>query len=196
MTQQVQGRQMGWVNKPATEYVRSVRRIAVRCRKQDGQWGIGVLIWTLTEAQMVSLTRQEAAGPTIRRRCCGLGSGFMMSVAVGVETSFKGDKQGLGIGKRSKKRFEAQQMVMLLGSLAHNVVVWSRAWLAASASPLRQVWDAAHDPRCVSCQWVSRHGCEGSAGCSDCAQPGCSFGLLPWLIPCTVCWLLLRLLLS
>jgi hypothetical protein len=29
-----------------------------------------------------------------------------------VETSFKGDKQSLGIGKRSKKRFEAQQMVM------------------------------------------------------------------------------------
>jgi hypothetical protein len=43
----------------------------------------------------------------------------------GVETSFKGDKQGLGIGKRNKKRFEIQQMVMLLGSLAHNVVVWS-----------------------------------------------------------------------
>ena len=55
-----------------------------------------------------------------------------------METSFKGDKQGLGINKRSKKRFEAQQMVMLLGSLAHNVVVWSRAWLAASPSPLRQ----------------------------------------------------------
>jgi hypothetical protein len=53
-----------------------------------------------------------------------------------VETSFKGDKQGLGIGKRSKKRFEAQQMVMLLGSLAHNVVVWSRGFLATSASSL------------------------------------------------------------
>lgn len=49
----------------------------------------------------------------------------------GVETSFKGDKQGLGSTKRSKKRFEAQQMVMLLGSLAHNVGVWARHWLAA-----------------------------------------------------------------
>jgi hypothetical protein len=55
-----------------------------------------------------------------------------------VETSFKGDKQGLGISKRSKKRFEAQQIVMLLGSLARHVVVWFRAWLAASPSPLRQ----------------------------------------------------------
>lgn len=58
---QVQGRQMGWVSKPATEYIRPVRRLAVRCRKQNGQWGIGVLICTLTDAQIVSLTRQEAA---------------------------------------------------------------------------------------------------------------------------------------
>jgi hypothetical protein len=33
------------------------------------------------------------------------------------------NKQGIGINKRSKKRFAAQQMVMLLGSLAHNLIV-------------------------------------------------------------------------
>ena len=32
-----------------------------------------------------------------------------------------------------KKRFAAQQMVMLLGSLAHNIIVWSRRWLTAEA---------------------------------------------------------------
>lgn len=68
----------------------------------------------------------------------------------GVETSFKGDKQGLGIGKRSKKRFEAQQMVMLLGTLAHNVVVWAHNWLGESVSqlqhygPMRMVRDVFH----------------------------------------------------
>jgi hypothetical protein len=31
----------------------------------------------------------------------------------GVETAIKDDKQGLGITKRNKKRFEAQQMIML-----------------------------------------------------------------------------------
>ena len=134
---QVQGRQVGWVSTPASEYVRSVRRIAVRCRKQDGQWGIGVLISTLTDTQVLSLIGQETSP---------LSDSALLLACVylydqrggGVETSFKGDKQGLGIGKRSKKRFEAQQMVMLLGSLAHNVVVWSRAWLAASPSSLRQ----------------------------------------------------------
>ena len=34
-------------------------------------------------------------------------------------------ERGLGLGKRSKKRFAAQQMVMLLGALAHNVIVWA-----------------------------------------------------------------------
>ena len=55
----------------------------------------------------------------------------------GVETSFKGDHQGLGSTKRSKKRFEAQQMVMSLGSSAHNVVIWARQWLTRAAESTR-----------------------------------------------------------
>jgi len=46
----------------------------------------------------------------------------------------------MGSTTRSKKHFAAQQVVMLLGSLAHNVVVWARRWLAAppaSCSKLR-----------------------------------------------------------
>jgi hypothetical protein len=41
----------------------------------------------------------------------------------GVEMAIKGDKQALGLTKPSKKRFEAQQMVVLLGSLVHKVIV-------------------------------------------------------------------------
>jgi len=35
-----------------------------------------------------------------------------------------------GLTKRTKKRCAAQQMVLALGALAHNVLVWARAWLA------------------------------------------------------------------
>ncbi len=104
---QVEGRQVGWVTKPAPEYVRPVRRIAVRCRKQDEQWGIGVLISTLTAAQVLSLIGQETSqlhDPVVLLACVYLYD----QRGGGVETSFKGDKQGLGIGKRRKKRFEAQ----------------------------------------------------------------------------------------
>ncbi len=136
--QEVEGRQIGWVTEPATEYVRPVRRLAVRCRKQNGQWAVGVLISTLTEVQVLSLTEQQALQFHASEAFLLASVSLYDQRGGGVETSFKGDKQGLGIGKRSKKRFEAQQMVMLLGSLAHNVVVWSRSWLATSPSKLQQ----------------------------------------------------------
>jgi len=41
----------------------------------------------------------------------------------GIETSLKGDKQGLGLTKRTKKRFDAQRMLLPLGTLAYNVLV-------------------------------------------------------------------------
>ena len=55
---------------------------------------------------------------------------LLRSTRGGIETSFKGDKQGLGLTTRNKKRFEAQHMLVLPGSLAHNVVVWARRWLS------------------------------------------------------------------
>ena len=66
----------------------------------------------------------------------------------GIETSLKGDKQGLGLTKRNKKRFEAQHLLTLLGSLAHNVVVWARRWLSSQKIQhygiLRMVRDVFH----------------------------------------------------
>jgi hypothetical protein len=56
----------------------------------------------------------------------------MTSAGGGIETSFGEDKGGLGITKRNKKRFEAQRLLMLLGTLAHNLLTWSRRWLCRS----------------------------------------------------------------
>ena len=56
----------------------------------------------------------------------------------------------MGITKRSKKRFEGQQMVVLLGGLAHNVLMWARRWLSsddpklARYGVLRLVRDVLH----------------------------------------------------
>jgi hypothetical protein len=144
------GRQIGWVEEPAPEYVRDVVRIAVRKRKPHGQWGIAVLISSLLPAEVWDLTgadTQRGFDPV------GVLLGHVRLYdqrGGGVETSFKGDKQGLGIEKRSKKRSEAQQMVMLLSSLAHNVVIWAKLWLAGPVSalqpygPLRMVRDVFH----------------------------------------------------
>jgi hypothetical protein len=141
-------RQFGWVTEAADAYVRPVKRIAVRCRQHDGEFAYGVLISALSAQHVLGLTS---------RPLCLLDDPAAVLLAYvtfydqrggGVETSFKGDKQGLGMSKRSKKRFEAQQMLMLLGSLAHNIIVWARVWLASPAlreyGMLRMVRDVFH----------------------------------------------------
>lgn len=127
-------RQIGLVPVPAEDYhagayQRTITRVAVRCRQANGQWGVGVLICTLPVTAVLRLTGQDpalAADPQ---------AGALAYVALydqrggGVETSFKEDKQGLGITKRSKKRFAAQRVLVALGALAHNVLVWAKRWL-------------------------------------------------------------------
>jgi hypothetical protein len=34
-------REVGWVTEAPTDFVRPVRRVAVRCPKPNGQWGAG-----------------------------------------------------------------------------------------------------------------------------------------------------------
>jgi len=134
----IAGRQVGWVTEQATAYVRAVRRIAVRCRKKNGAWGVGVIISTLAPADVLALTEQPASKVTDETTLLLAYVYFYDARGGGVETAFKDDKQGLGITKRNKKRFEAQQMVMLLNVLAHNVLVWARGWLAAALPQIRR----------------------------------------------------------
>jgi len=136
------------VTEATDAYVRPVKRIAVRCRQQDGQWAYGVLLSALSAQHVLVLTGQPLSLLEDPAAVLLAYVSFYDQRGGGVETSFKGDKQGLGIGKRSKKRFAAQQMVMLLGSLAHNVVVWARHWLASPTlqhyGTVRMVRDVFH----------------------------------------------------
>ncbi len=125
----VAGRQLGWVPGAAPEYVRGVRRIAVRCPKKNGQWGIGVLVVTEPHTAGAACGNAELLTTVYRYDARG----------GGVETANKEDKQGLGLGKRSKKRFEAQQVLGQLGRLAHNLVIWARTWLMAEAPVVRKL---------------------------------------------------------
>jgi DDE family transposase len=126
----IEGREVGWVTEQATAYVRPVRRIAVRCRKKNGQWGVGVLISSLEPSEVLGLTGQPDAALTEEATVLLAYVYFYDARGGGVETAFKDDKQGLGITKRNKKRFCAQQIVMMLNVLAHNVLIWARSWLA------------------------------------------------------------------
>lgn len=135
---QIPGRQVGWVNTPASEYVREVRRIAVRWQKKNGQWEYAVVLSTLTARDVIQETGQPPAQVLSHQAVTLAYVRFYDGRGGGAETAFKDDKQGLGMTKRSKKRFAAQQIITLLGMLAHNVVVWARDWLAAHQPKVRR----------------------------------------------------------
>jgi hypothetical protein len=46
----------------------------------------------------------------------------------GMEVDIKGDKRGLGIEKRRKKNFHAQEAVVLLAQLSHNLLIYFKRW--------------------------------------------------------------------
>jgi len=54
-------RSFGWVSESATDYVRPVRRIAVRCRRIDGTFAYGILICSLKIKQVLMGLGRPAA---------------------------------------------------------------------------------------------------------------------------------------
>lgn len=124
------GRQFGWVTSPDNLYCRPVKRIAVRCRKRNGQWAHGMILSSLSPQWVLQLTGQaaECSQDPLAVLCAYVY--FYDQRGGGVEIEIKEDKQGLGTKHRNKKRFPAQQMVAQLEALAHNTLVWARRWLA------------------------------------------------------------------
>jgi hypothetical protein len=103
----------------------------MRCYRKDGRLSYtSQLVSTLEPEQVISLMKLPADSvkdPAVVLRAYV----HLYDLRAGaIEISIKESKQGIGITKRRKKRFAAQQMVMLLSALAHNVIVWSRNWLA------------------------------------------------------------------
>ena len=90
---------------------------------------MGVLISTLSPHDVVALSTQPVDRVNNPTAVLLAYVYFYDQRGGGVETAIKGDKQGLGMTKRNKKRFAAQQMVTQLNALAHNTIVWARHWL-------------------------------------------------------------------
>lgn len=131
------GRQVGWATYGGPDYEREVRRLIVRWHKKNGQECFAALLSTLTPRQVFDLLGSSPEQLS-DRRAVALSYAYLYDKRGGaIEIEFKEDKQGFGLTKRNKKRYYAQQMVVLLSALAHNVVVWSREWLN-EVSKIRQ----------------------------------------------------------
>ena len=131
-------RQLGWVTEAADEYILPVHRLAARWQKKNGQWCYAVIISTLEPSDLIELTGQPTDRVTDQGLVMGAYAAFYDQRGGTIEIEIQEDKQGVAMAKRSKKRFEAQQMVSLLNSLAHNLIVWSRRWLSAELPKIKE----------------------------------------------------------
>jgi hypothetical protein len=129
-------RQLGWVAVKNVGYVREVRRLVMRWRKRNGQVCHSLLLSTLAPVQVLQLLGQPRESAKDSRAAAIAYAKLYDGRGGAVEIEIKESKQGLGIQKRNKKRYYAQAMVMLLGTLAHNVIAWAQRWLAGEAPRL------------------------------------------------------------
>ena len=125
------GRQVGLVPGQTNDYGRPLVRVALRWVSKKGQEQFCVLLSTLSDAQILSLAGPPGAKTSDTAAVLLAYAHFYDGRSGGIETSFKQNQQGLG--RRNKKRFAAQAMLMWLEALAHNVLVWAREWLAPEA---------------------------------------------------------------
>jgi hypothetical protein len=146
-------RQVGWaVPEDTPDYARPVRRLAIRWRKRNRQLGYDLLISTLAPAEVMQLLGRPACEAHEHERVALAYAQLYDQRAGAIEIKIKEDKQGVGINRRRKKRAAAQAMLTLLGTLAHNVLVWAREWLTAGESRLKQygIVRLLRDVLCVS----------------------------------------------
>jgi len=110
-----------------------MRRIALRWRKKNGQRCTALRLSTLAPADVFALLGKPMEQPSDAPTVLAADGQLYDERGGAVEIDIKESKQGIGITKRNKKRFAAQAMVMLLGQLAHNLVVWCKRWLMDEA---------------------------------------------------------------
>lgn len=122
------GHQVAWVPVPHA-YLQPMRQLAVRWAKPKGGWHYCVLVFNLTNAMLFDLAERQWTTGTEQELLSAIMKAYNLRGG-GVETSFKNSKQGLGLGKRNKKSFQAQRVLVLLAQLAYNITVWVRTELA------------------------------------------------------------------
>jgi hypothetical protein len=113
-------REVGWVVLPHL-FVNPTRQLAIRTISAKGKVHHDVLVTSLSDQQLCDCFKLDAP----------VGSPWPLLYAYdlrggGLETQNRCDRQGLALGHRNKRSFAAQEMLVLLGQLAHNFLIWIR----------------------------------------------------------------------
>jgi hypothetical protein len=125
----IPSRQVGWVTTPYAS-AQPTRQVALRKLQPNGKWLHQVLVFNLTDEMVFAVAEQPMPQP-----CTEYDVWFAALTAYdqrggGAETQNKGDNHGLQLAHRNKHSFVAQEMLVLLVQLAHNLLIWTRNDLA------------------------------------------------------------------
>jgi Transposase DDE domain group 1 len=101
-------------------FCRATRQWVIRTPKDKGGYQYAVLVTTLTDLDPMALADAY--------------DGRAM-----IEATFCQDKQALGLVTRRQRRWEAQQMVLLLARLAHHLLLWGKQWLSRVPTTRRRL---------------------------------------------------------
>jgi hypothetical protein len=113
------GREIATVLQPHRFY-RATRQWMIRTPKDKGGYQYAVLVTPLTDLDPVALADAY--------------DGRAM-----IEATFCQDKQALGLVTRRQRRWEAQQIVLLLARLAHHLLLWGKQWLSRVPATRRRL---------------------------------------------------------
>src|SRR5919108_419924 len=113
------GREIAAVLHPH-RFCRATRQWVMRPPKDQGGYQYAVVVTTLTDCEPVALADAY--------------DGRAM-----IEATFCQDKQALGFVTRRQRRWEAQQMVLLLARLAHHLLLWGKQWLSRVPTTRRRL---------------------------------------------------------
>lgn len=111
-------RQAGWVTNPH-RYGKKTRQIAIKKETKKG-YTYSVLVTTDIDSDILSVVSDYDARGGVP------------------ESNFCQDSQGLSNTKRRKRSFLAQQMLMLLNQLAHNMIRWIQHWLISAVTQMSE----------------------------------------------------------
>ena len=131
-------REVGWV-RHAHPFARPTVQIAVRSAKAKGGWSYHVIVSSLTPQQVIALAGRSPETISHLDSLIHAYADIYDDRSGPMEHSFGEDHQGLPLGKRHRRAFVAQEMLLLLLALAHNTLVWSREWLASGYPQIRNL---------------------------------------------------------
>jgi hypothetical protein len=145
---QLTDHECGWIDEPH-EYLRPTRQLAIRWpNKKNGDWNECVLVFNLTDAMIFELARSPMPETFSELELISTIVEAYDLRGGSIEISYKNSKQGIGLLKRNKKCFHAQEMLVFLAQLAYNMTAWVQNELAqysstiASFGTLRMIRDA------------------------------------------------------